>query len=70
MFLVKNRKLGNLYALKCLSKKSIKAEGMEDSVLSERNILSTVCYPLIVGYYKSFQDQQYIYLLLEYINGI
>lgn len=43
---------------------------MQESAISERKILSMIAHPLIVGYYKSFHDKNYIYLLLEYINGI
>lgn len=38
--------------------------------MSEREILSSLCHPLIVGYYKAYQDRKNIYFLLEYIYGI
>jgi cGMP-dependent protein kinase len=43
---------------------------MEDSAISEREILSTICHPLIVGFYKAYQDHKNIYFLLEYIYGM
>lgn len=70
VYLIKDRKLSTLYALKCIEKAGIVNEGMEESVISERKILSMINHPLIVGYYKAYQDSKHIYLLLEYISGI
>ena len=70
VYLIKERRLGSLFALKSINKSDIIKEGMEESVLSEREILKNIHHPLIVGYYKSFEDQKSIYLLLEYIHGI
>lgn len=43
---------------------------MEESAVSERDILASLCHPLIVGYYKAYQDRKNVYFLLEYIYGI
>jgi cGMP-dependent protein kinase len=68
--LVKDRRFGNLYALKCLEKEKVRNEGMELSAVSEREILASVCHPFIVGYYAAYQDRKHLYFLLEYINGV
>ena len=68
--LVREIKSGQLFALKCLDKKKIKEESMEESAISERDILSEVCHPLIVGFYRAYEDHRNIYFLLEYILGI
>lgn len=52
--LVKDRRTGQMFALKCLNKKKIKEESMEDSAVFERDILSNICHPLIVGFYRAY----------------
>ncbi len=70
VFLVKNVKTaGGLFAVKCLSKKAIKKEEMELSVIEEKKILEKAIFPYIVGFVKAFHDRENIFLLMEYIRG-
>lgn len=39
-------------------------------VVAEREILETICHPLIVGFYKAYEDNNNIYFFMEYIDGI
>lgn len=43
---------------------------MEESAVFERDILSNICHPLIVGFYRAYEDTQNVYFLLEFILGI
>ena len=43
---------------------------MEDAAVYERDILSSICHPLIVGFYRAYEDNRNIYFLLEFILGI
>jgi len=60
---------GGLFAVKCLSKKAIKEEGMEQSVIEEKKILQKAIFPYIVGFVKAFHDKQNIFLLMEFLKG-
>jgi len=57
------------FALKCLSKKSIVENGLQDHVLNEKNIMGELNHPFILKYYCSMQDDKYIYFLLEVLLG-
>ena len=70
VFLVKNKKAcGELYAVKCLSKKAVRQEQMENSVIEQKNILQKAIFPYIVGFVKAFHDKENIFLLMEYLKG-
>ena len=43
---------------------------MEESAVYERDILSSIAHPLIVGFYRAYEDSRNVYFLLEYILGI
>lgn len=68
--LVKERISGMLFAVKMLEKKIIKEEELTNYVVGERQILSLIYHPLVVGFYKAFEDQHYIYFFMEHIEGI
>ena len=58
VFLVKNIKTaGGLFAVKCLSKKAIRKEEMESSVIEEKRILQKAIFPYIVGFVRAFHDK-------------
>lgn len=70
VFLIKNTNTGGgMFAVKCLSKKAIKEEQMELSVIEEKKILEKAMFPYIVGFVKAFHDKQNIFLLMEYLKG-
>jgi len=51
---------GEIYAMKVLSKKHIK---------SEKNILMKLQHPFLVGLNYSFQTEDKLYFILDYVNG-
>jgi len=58
-----------LYALKKLSKGHIVENGMTKHIVTERDILSLCDSDFLVQYFRSFKDDQYVYMLLEAVLG-
>lgn len=54
-------------AIKVLNKRKI-AENMDD-ILREVDILTKLDHPNIVKYYESYDDEKFLYLVMEYIGG-
>lgn len=48
---------------KIIDKKSV------DSILGERDILSTLHHPFIVNMVYAFQDHEYLYLVMDLLPG-
>jgi serine/threonine protein kinase len=67
--LVRHKKSGEHYALKMLSKKMILRTKQVDHIIAEKNILKAVMFPFIVNLYATFQDSEFLYLVLEYVIG-
>ena len=57
------------FALKILRKKLIIKYNQVDHIKSEKQILQQIKFPFIVNFFVSFQDQNFIYFLFEYIPG-
>jgi len=69
VFLVKHKQTGEYFALKCLKKSEIVRLEQVIHTMNEKKILSSLKHPFIVNLKASFQDQQYIYMLMEYVVG-
>ena len=67
--LVKENKSGVAYALKSQSKAAIIDNNLQDHVLMEREILMQLDHPFILKLVCAFQDDYYIYFLLELLIG-
>ncbi|XP_042389195.1 serine/threonine-protein kinase tricornered-like [Zingiber officinale] len=65
----KGKKTGNVYAMKKLKKSEMLRRGQVEHVKAERNLLAEVDSPYIVKLYFSFQDDEYLYLIMEYLPG-
>ena len=55
--------------MKEISKVKTYLDGNIESLTSEFNILKKLHYPLISNLYYSFQDNEYIFLILDYLPG-
>ena len=55
--------------MKEMSKVKIYLKKSISSILSEKQILTTLHYSLIANLYFSFQDKEYLYLILDYLPG-
>uniref|UniRef100_A0A6N2MNT1 non-specific serine/threonine protein kinase n=1 Tax=Salix viminalis TaxID=40686 RepID=A0A6N2MNT1_SALVM len=60
---------GNVYAMKKLKKSEMLRRGQVEHVKAERNLLAEVDSNCIVNLYCSFQDEEYLYLIMEYLPG-
>ncbi|KAG0475810.1 hypothetical protein HPP92_012651 [Vanilla planifolia] len=66
---VKEKATGNVYAMKKLRKSEMLRRGQVEHVRAERNILAEVDCNCIVRLYCSFQDNEFLYLIMEYLPG-
>ncbi|KAK7245355.1 hypothetical protein RIF29_40195 [Crotalaria pallida] len=60
---------GHVYAMKKLKKSEMLRRGQVEHVRAERNLLAEVDSNCIVKLYCSFQDDEYLYLIMEYLPG-
>ncbi|XP_020584968.1 serine/threonine-protein kinase 38-like [Phalaenopsis equestris] len=67
--IVREKATGNVYAMKKLKKSEMLRRGQVEHVRAERNILAEVDSNFIVRLYCSFQDNEFLYLIMEYLPG-
>ncbi|XP_010541082.1 PREDICTED: serine/threonine-protein kinase tricorner [Tarenaya hassleriana] len=67
--LCREKKTGNIYAMKKLKKSEMLSRGQVEHVRAERNLLAEVASDCIVKLYYSFQDAEFLYLIMEYLPG-
>jgi len=57
------------YALKEMKKVKVIDKNSIKSIKYERELLSKLNHPFIVNMYFSFQDYEYLYLIMDLLNG-
>ena len=67
--LVQNKKNGEAYALKMLSKSQVVLFKQVTNVNNERTLLKMAKHPFILQLIATFQDKDCIYFLLEVVLG-
>jgi len=60
---------GKIMAMKKLRKSEMVRRGQVDHVKAERNLLAEVNHQTVVKLYYSFQDEEFLYLVMEYLPG-
>ena len=61
---------GKMFAMKCLSKERMRAEGLADAVMEERKVLEAINrLPFVVKFHCAFQSPLNLYLVQEYYAG-
>lgn len=60
---------GEIFAMKKLKKSEMLKRGQVEHVRSERNLLAEVDSRCIVQLFYSFQDSDFLYLIMEYLPG-
>lgn len=60
---------GRLYAMKVINKDAVIQHNAVKHTMSERNVLKKINHPFIVSLKFSFQTQDKLYMILDYING-
>jgi len=60
---------GSTYALKVQSKAQITRYKLQQNILNEKIILSSLRHPFIITLHQTFQDRDCLYMLLELVQG-
>ncbi|CAD8115157.1 unnamed protein product [Paramecium sonneborni] len=68
-YLVKDIPQQNLHVMKCVPKVNIIASNTERHIKNEKQALELLNHGSLVSFHRSFKDQNYIYLLTEYVKG-
>lgn len=66
---VRKKDNGKIYAMKVLDKKHILEHNEVEHTLAEKNILQQLHHPFLVNLHFSFQTEDKLYFILDYING-
>lgn len=70
VFLAKRKLTGDYVAIKCLKKRDMVAKNQILNVKSERAVMMRQTdSPYVAQLYSSFQTRDYLYLVMEYLNG-
>ncbi|EGR27973.1 protein kinase domain protein [Ichthyophthirius multifiliis] len=69
VYLVKNIQNNQIFALKIIQKHYIVQINLENHMIEEKKVMQMINHNNLVVYIKSFNDQYFIYFLLEYIHG-
>jgi len=69
VLLAKLKTSGQLYAMKLPFKERLNTTAQAERVLREAHALQEAKHPFIIELLGAFQDEEYVYLLLEYAGG-
>lgn len=69
VFLVEKKDTKQYYAMKVLSKRKILGQNLVRYARTERNVLSYMKHPFIVGLNFAFQTNNKLFLILDYAAG-
>ncbi len=69
VFLVRKKSNSKLYAMKRLKKEYLKIKNQQEHTKSERKLLEIINYNFIVNFYYAFQDEKYLYIITEFMQG-
>ena len=57
------------YALKIQSKYELVRDGQANAVVYEKNIMAQLHHPFLIGLVNTYQDDHFVYILLQLIQG-
>jgi len=69
VFQVRKKDNDKIYAMKVLNKKSIIDRHEIKHTQTEKNILQKLIHPFLVNLYFSFQTEDKLYFVMDYVNG-
>ena len=69
VWLVSHKRTGTPYALKQLSKREIIGHHQVEGVIREKNIMASLDHPFVVNLVATFQDDRFLYMLIELVQG-
>ncbi|CAE7497600.1 PRKG1 [Symbiodinium sp. CCMP2456] len=67
--MVRAKKTGVRYALKCVRKRDVVEKNVQDALVSELSILKEVDHPFIIKFVRSFRNESRVYFLMELVSG-
>ena len=67
--LCRERRGGDIFAMKKLRKAEMLRRGQVEHVKAERDLLAALDNEYCVRLYYSFQDEEFLYLIMEYLPG-
>lgn len=67
--LVREKETGEIYALKIMLKEAVRKKNQVDHVKAERDVLAASSTQWITKLMYSFQDERYLYLVMEFCVG-
>jgi len=67
--IVKHKTTNEIFAMKTMEKKMMTAKNQLGHVVAERDIMAEADNPWLVKLFFAFQDQLYLYLVMEYCGG-
>lgn len=69
VWLVRNKKDNEAFAMKAIEKKMLVQANQVKSVMREKTIMNSLNHPFLLHMASSFQDEYRLYLLLQFIPG-
>jgi Protein kinase domain len=57
------------YALKVQSKYELCKDGQAAAVVDEKNIMANLHHPFLIGLVNTYQDENFVYILLQLVQG-
>ena len=69
VFLVRKIATGDLYAMKVIRKSDTIHKNQQRNIIMERNILHNVQSPFVVRLFYTFQNQEFLFWVMEYVPG-
>ena len=69
VLLVRHNEDGKLYAMKKMAKRLLQEYDQTSQILTEKQVLLKTHFPFLVSAYYTFQDEGYLYMVLDYVNG-
>ena len=69
VYLVEYKKTSELYALKSIKKNLLIEDDQIKNIILEKNILKSLKHPFLCYLAFSFQTQEYIYFVMNYVKG-
>lgn len=67
--LMEHKDTHHTYALKAVSKSHVVSLGQEEHIVSEKRVMERLDHPFLVRLYRTFQDRDKLYFLLEPVMG-
>ena len=65
-----HKKSGAVYAIKQMDKKRLKLSGMIEQVKTEIKIMYSLYHDNIIKLFNHFEDDNKVYLVIEYAKGV